>query len=309
MIRLYDILRSVDPSFPSMHAFICDDIANDLDGKDSPDLVNYPPEAYGRIAPPFPVFFVECATKALLSDYGIPLGNLADRQISVQRGILVRDCTNDIQVLANKHMRAGYSKPVGTRWVLTFHGYTRFDQGDIELFNGQAFMHLDREGRILDDTAAIEMVEYPDSMQFHGAAYLPMPILASYLPFVLFTMKALHDRCSVEYVKPSRQVRRHAERTEGITLHEHYILRIKTPTLQRRYPSTPRPTDVPKRAIRDHTVRSHFRFYTEEKPLFGRISGAVWIPQHTRGSKEVGSIEKDYRIVKGETESEDSTLV
>ena len=43
-----------------------------------------------------------------------------------------------------------------------------------------------------------------------------------------------------------------------------------------------------------HIVRGHFRNY-QDKPLFGKVTGRFWIPQHTAGSAPE-SIEKDYRV-------------
>lgn len=45
-----------------------------------------------------------------------------------------------------------------------------------------------------------------------------------------------------------------------------------------------------------HICRGHFVTYTEEKPLFGKVSGTFWKPQHIRGSKKEGLVLKDYRV-------------
>lgn len=45
-----------------------------------------------------------------------------------------------------------------------------------------------------------------------------------------------------------------------------------------------------------HICRGHFREYSEEKPLFGKYSGKYWIPQHARGNKESGLVNKEYKI-------------
>lgn len=45
-----------------------------------------------------------------------------------------------------------------------------------------------------------------------------------------------------------------------------------------------------------HICRGHFANYSEDKPLFGKYSGQFWIPAHVRGSQEVGTIVKDYRV-------------
>ena len=46
------------------------------------------------------------------------------------------------------------------------------------------------------------------------------------------------------------------------------------------------------------SVRGHFAEYGQNGKglLFGRLAGRYWIPQHARGSKDVGESEKDYRL-------------
>lgn len=43
-----------------------------------------------------------------------------------------------------------------------------------------------------------------------------------------------------------------------------------------------------------HMCRGHFRTYEETRKLFGKVAGTFWIPNHVRGSKEVGEVDKDY---------------
>lgn len=50
-----------------------------------------------------------------------------------------------------------------------------------------------------------------------------------------------------------------------------------------------------KRAL--HICRGHYRRYTEDSKLFGKHTGIFWIPAHARGSKDIGEIKKDYRII------------
>ena len=46
-----------------------------------------------------------------------------------------------------------------------------------------------------------------------------------------------------------------------------------------------------------HTVRLHQRYYPPERPLFGKYTGWVLIPPHTRGNKKNGETIKDYKLV------------
>lgn len=45
-----------------------------------------------------------------------------------------------------------------------------------------------------------------------------------------------------------------------------------------------------------HTVRGHFKEFTEAAPLFGRYVGRFWWHSHIRGKESLGKVEKDYRI-------------
>lgn len=45
-----------------------------------------------------------------------------------------------------------------------------------------------------------------------------------------------------------------------------------------------------------HQVRAHFATYEEAAPLFGKVTGTFWIPQHRRGSIQEGLALKDYNI-------------
>jgi hypothetical protein len=48
-----------------------------------------------------------------------------------------------------------------------------------------------------------------------------------------------------------------------------------------------------------HICRGHFATYTEDKPLFGKVTGTFWKPMHTRGSKRRGEVRKDYKVIAG----------
>ena len=45
-----------------------------------------------------------------------------------------------------------------------------------------------------------------------------------------------------------------------------------------------------------HLCRGHFKHYTREAPLFGRLTGRYWWQPHVRGSKKAGIVVKDYEV-------------
>lgn len=47
-----------------------------------------------------------------------------------------------------------------------------------------------------------------------------------------------------------------------------------------------------------HICRGHFARYTDDRPLFGRVTGTFWRPSHVRGSVRNGTVTKDYAVGK-----------
>lgn len=52
--------------------------------------------------------------------------------------------------------------------------------------------------------------------------------------------------------------------------------------------------DAEKRDTRMHLVRGHFKYYTAEKPLFGKLTGHYWWHQQVRGDARLGQITNEY---------------
>lgn len=92
--------------------------------------------------------------------------------------------------------------------------------------------------------------------------------------------------------EPSRALsKKHRKRT-GRDLVRYHVLEIE-PMKQVLQSEGSADSAGLKRAL--HLCRGHFRTY-EEKPLFGKIRGTFWIPQHLRGDKAEGMVLKDYEL-------------
>lgn len=46
-----------------------------------------------------------------------------------------------------------------------------------------------------------------------------------------------------------------------------------------------------------HLCRGHFKHFTKDKPLFGKLEGLYWWQPHVRGEKKKGVVMKDYHLV------------
>ena len=45
-----------------------------------------------------------------------------------------------------------------------------------------------------------------------------------------------------------------------------------------------------------HICRGHFRTYTMDKPLFGKVAGTFFVPMHVRGNASEGIVIQDYVV-------------
>lgn len=94
-------------------------------------------------------------------------------------------------------------------------------------------------------------------------------------------------------IPPTRQQRRQAERKNKplITYKELIIDPLKK---QVRNEAAESQGGERGRAL--HICRGHFATYSEERPLFGKVSGTFWIPMHVKGNKQYGEVKKDYKV-------------
>lgn len=284
-IRLYDYLRQQDADIPDMPVIVADEIARQIDSLPDSGGASPPASSYGIVVPPFPRCFIEA--DVVLPDLGL-----------AQRGVIVQDLT--------KEWRAGglspsirQAAPVGTYWLFSATGYLRGQAtgGQIYGYAGTMLFHLDADGRLLDDTERVQVVSIPGQRPHPNL--LPGEGLPNHAPYMLKAISAMHQRCAADKVTPPRPARRAAERHGVKALHEYYVLRVQPRLSPRDMAEVGRPSKATHQR-REHMVRGHFRYYSEEKPLFGHTSGMIWIPAHERGESDIGRIQKDYEVGDGD---------
>lgn len=121
-----------------------------------------------------------------------------------------------------------------------------------------------------------------------------IPIAASTFILVMYSIAMLNSRTEVEKVVPNRRDRtnmaRMAGRKKPFKQRSYYLLNVDYDAEK----LVPRPTSQPTGAKRPfHTVRGHFR-RLGRGPREGELT---WVRSHTRGSKNIGIVEKGYRLV------------
>lgn len=73
---------------------------------------------------------------------------------------------------------------------------------------------------------------------------------------------------------------------------DYHVLNVVTPSAKREYQEKHKPLSH----NRVHLCRGHFKEYTKEHPLFGKLTGIYWWQPHARGQNKNGIVIKDYNI-------------
>lgn len=243
-VRLFDRVRARF-GLPDMPVIVADEIARQIDAlPDDDDSYSWSADSYGVVAPPFKRCFIEAASTRTDETTDLSTGRpIRVPPGTVFRGVAcydVRALGYETQLVSPQH-RQGYL-PDGTRWIVAMFGYmyhTDPQRGRIlRTFPGPMFVHLDDHGLILDDTSRIYF-EYsgddrvllgpPDATQGLLLNFQPMPAasIVNFFPFAMKAISAMHRRCMVEQVEPSRQAKRHAERHDRVQLHNFYVLKVR----------------------------------------------------------------------------------
>ncbi|RRR75359.1 MAG: hypothetical protein EI684_04905 [Candidatus Viridilinea halotolerans] len=191
----------------------------------------------------------------------------------------------------------GQHLPDGWRFCLfaVAHMYT-MQTGLQSYLDVTALLNLDGEGHILDDMDHVNIVVTQRPGLTSEEAHLQAAATANALPATLKAISAMHLRCPVDEVTPSATAQKRAAKHGGIAkLHTYYVLRVKptVPTSAEDFKDVGMPERIGASA---HKVRGHFRYYHPDRPMFGRISGSVGVPDHERGSDDYGGIKKDYQV-------------
>lgn len=120
-------------------------------------------------------------------------------------------------------------------------------------------------------------------------AYAPMILI---IPVLLANAFSHCKNVREEEVAPPEKLSRRYQRKHGVPLTRYRVLQIDPmrEVLRREGRSSEIGT---KKAL--HICRGHFKTY-DEKPLFNRLTGTYWFPEHVRGRASQGVVKKDYVV-------------
>lgn len=185
--------------------------------------------------------------------------------------------------LEKYHLDTANNWDDATRWVLRSQCFCKLPDRHA-VMNWIHYLAVGEEGDLIGIARSLSHTD----AQPQSDAYLYNETLVALLSICFAHCKG----AEVKEYKPSRQVRRAAERKGEPSFSYHTIdIRPATGTLREE-------GDVAKNGLAKalHICRGHFAHYTAEKPLFGKYTGTFYRPMHVRGSAEQGIVGKDYRV-------------
>jgi len=108
-------------------------------------------------------------------------------------------------------------------------------------------------------------------------------------------LRLLNCRNSVfEEVTPKNKPlkNRHEKRKPGTFFYQYKLLRLNLGKGRGGVVSLPEVKRLWQNPL--HSCRGHFKTYTQERRLFGKLVGTFWFPPHLRGNVAEGIIDKEY---------------
>jgi hypothetical protein len=191
------------------------------------------------------------------------------------------------------HDRTGVLCVEESKEIICLYLFVAFGHNRVMLICGTR-LFLDSQGG-WDGTAATfwPMITKDDSDASADAALNDVQRLV--WP-VLYSLKLLN--CKNITSLPSREWHVEKRACRGLGVKQGHLVVFRTLHLKLPKKRTvPFSTLVSKEAqYALHSVAGHFKTYTADKPLFGRLTGRWWWHDFMKGDKKFGTIEKDYQI-------------
>jgi hypothetical protein len=103
---------------------------------------------------------------------------------------------------------------------------------------------------------------------------------------------------TTETIKAPEALNKKRRKNGKQEIFDYHVLNVTVPSRKGEY----REKTEPLSHVRVHLCRGHFKEYTEEHPLFGRLTGLYWWQPHVRGQNKDGIVIKDYKIKTQEAE-------
>ena len=274
-------------------------------GEDSGRVLRSLRSNYGRIRTPFSEVFIEAKVPNSLKD---PLGgpwyaNRAEYPIT-RIGALIHYHPEPMKYtrknglpVEQRELPLKLRIPTGH---LEFHVFKATNRGILGPISTIG-VNLDASGQIAGGfgNSITPLFEWLELRKQNGTSLFKDDMLFTTLCLdtILYALQMLNCKNVKETeIEPSPKLSKRFRKKTGMPLSRYHILSIGK-TYNAKDEQRERHTEGSEGHRRaQHIARGHFRTYTPEKPLFGKVHGTFWIDAHVRGDQSEGIVRKDYSI-------------
>ena len=243
-----------------------------------------------NLAPPFPAFFVEFENSPRIWSDGkwqpVPAGATGYFVQGIEARDLLPGGAKHVYVKDSQWWEKVSADIGGTKWILFVGHWLTFYAPPIcgaPLFvNCTDSLLISPEGRFIE---AYRSGTGADAVSDSGGT-----------PMMIFAMGLSFMHCKNVVVQSAEE-----PHTGGAKWHRRFkkpILRFHTLDIDPmkrvlRHEGQSEATGL-KRAL--HICRGHFSHYSPEAPMFGKLVGTFWVPDHVRGTIDEGEVRKNYNV-------------
>ena len=254
---------------------------------------------FPNIAPPFPLYWMEFRWNAQVERHLMTVGEVVGNKPPHACGVLVRslDVAPGARVPAEWEMNTldssgEFFEPGEIRWMSQHAIFIQAAKHLKPAFVGIVNVPVRSDGSHHPKAQFAARYLLNDSLKDNTARVKGMFYLVSY-PALLAT-SFLHCR-NVEIRRQENEpklARKYRRRTGRAPVTFKTLVIDPFHRVLRDAGAEHEHTGL-KKAL--HIVRGHFATY-DEKPLFGKVRGTFWVPQHLRGTSAEGVVVKNYAV-------------
>ncbi len=279
MTRIYDRLRreKVNHEIHDMPVIIVDEVHEALPREYR--KVAFKAQDYSNLAPLFDNFWMEARSRS--TPFAWAIWFRVNPEIREIGGIRLAGSEGFMSIPEDTHWQVFLNVWIGTK-------------KDMRMIPTMNIVHIAKDGHWCDGKIWIktsaEVLEDPNFNQEFATHGINGSLYCAFRALDIIHCKNV---VLVDEPPPEKLSKRH-EKKHGIPLTTVKVLHIHS--TQKEYETDGNGQQGSKRLLRSHIARGHFKTYTEDAPLFGKITGTYWWMPYLRGSKGKGKVDKRYYV-------------
>lgn len=256
----------------------CQNIANYLLQENEKEQFDFSKD-FPNVAPPWENFIIEWKMPKYIYS----------KEVGLTKAPEGSECTFFNLIMSSLDIPEEIKKfyDISPKWVLRSLVFVEINNN--LLFMGVGCIFIDKEGKVIVKNEGKENSTLAFAAHNKRKEYLSFYIEARLVHLMATTFCHCKNVNKITNFVPDA-MQKNRKRNNLIPVTKYYTLQIGDLTNNK--------SGTDKNLLKNslHICRGHFKHYSEDAPLFGKYTGTVWCPMHTKGNDSIGVVKKDYQI-------------